>query len=316
MALLLFTASGARAQTKAEQAIAPDSLNILSDTLSILSLIDSLMHLSYDTTSASYASVRMGYNSNVVSAARTLNFNQFGLSPGVSYYHKSGLYADLSGYWSNQYVPDYYLTVASAGYMYSYKAKWTFLTEYSHYFYTPSDSSQKNGYKNNLGASGFLNAKPMLFRLDYAFYFGSKHAHRISPGISLNIQKKNWLGLKRVLFYPSLTVLAGSEQIENTRRTYKLYTTKPAEILIRIKNNLPLYYYETSTHTKTKFGLMNYSISAPLSIAYKDWSFLVAYTYNIPKALPGENLQLTRSGYFSFSVSRFISFKAHDKKVF
>lgn len=41
--------------------------------------------------------MRMGYNSNVVAASRTLGFNQFGVAPGISFYHKWGLYADYTG---------------------------------------------------------------------------------------------------------------------------------------------------------------------------------------------------------------------------
>src|SRR5688572_31714787 len=68
------------------------------DSLSIFSLIDSL--LQQGDLEASQLAVRLSYNSNVLSTGRTLGINNFGLAPGVSYYHKSGLYADLSGYWS------------------------------------------------------------------------------------------------------------------------------------------------------------------------------------------------------------------------
>src|SRR5688572_2481757 len=62
------------------------------DTLSIVDLIDSLLMLE-DDLSSQFA-VRVGYNSNVLSAGRTLGIENFGLAPGISYYHKSGLYAD------------------------------------------------------------------------------------------------------------------------------------------------------------------------------------------------------------------------------
>ncbi|MEQ8425859.1 MAG: hypothetical protein RIA63_14170, partial [Cyclobacteriaceae bacterium] len=92
-----------------------DSILSLEDSLSIFNLIDSLIQL--ETSSKSQIAVRVGYNSNAASSGRTLGISQFGLSPGVSYYHKSGAYLDASGYWSTEYDPSYYLTILSAGYI-------------------------------------------------------------------------------------------------------------------------------------------------------------------------------------------------------
>jgi len=67
---------------------------------------------------------------------------------------------------------------------------------------------------------------------------------------------------------------------------------------------LPLYYEQTTT----EFGVLNYSFVAPLAVTINDWTFIVSYTYNIPKALPGETLSLTDTGYLSASISRRIKF--------
>ncbi|HPW63921.1 MAG TPA: hypothetical protein PLJ13_16615, partial [Cyclobacteriaceae bacterium] len=75
-----------------------DSL-LEKDSLQIFSLIDSLINLPVPAFRSQLVA-RLGYNSNVVSASRTLGFNQFGLAPGIAYYHKSGLYTDVTGYWS------------------------------------------------------------------------------------------------------------------------------------------------------------------------------------------------------------------------
>jgi len=84
-----------------------DSLNhnqSLADStissLSIFQLIDSLMQLPSTFEARSSLAARIGFNSNILAASRTLGFNQFGLSPGISYYHKSGLYLDATAYWS------------------------------------------------------------------------------------------------------------------------------------------------------------------------------------------------------------------------
>lgn len=275
-----------------------DSL-IANDSLQFFSFMDSLINLSVPTL-RSQMFVRLGYNSNVVSASRTLGFNQFGLAPGLSYYHKTGLYADLTGYWSDEYDPSYYLTVATLGYMNSPTQWWSFMTEYSRYIYTNTSEDQYIAYNNNLGVSNFFDVKLLTFRLDYQFYFGDKQAHRINPSLIINLEKTKWGKIDRLSFYPTCSVLFGSEQITETIPYAQTYIG----ILFRLRRGLPLYYEQTTT----EFGVLNYSFVAPLAVTIKDWTFIASYTYNIPKALPGETLSLTDSGYLSASISRRIKF--------
>ncbi len=299
------------------QEVRSDSLHLRSDTLTlkeldtffthqdsleIFDLIDSLLHIGAINETSQMA-VRLGYNSNIIADNRTLNINQFGLAPGVSYYHKTGLYADLTAYWSQEYDPHLYLSVASAGYLHTFKKWYSILGEYSHYFYNqPKDSTVSVPYTNNIGLTNYFEFKHKVFRLDYYFYFGEKIAHRIMPSLGINLVKRKWKGLDRVSFYPTINVLFGSEEITKE----EIYSN----VLLRILYNrthspkLPLTY-ETS---HTEFGVMNYSISTPITITKKNWTFLLSYTYNIPKSLPGEDLSLQSGGYLSFSITRYFGF--------
>jgi len=270
-----------------------------SDSILLLSLIDSLINLP-STEMRSQLITRLGYNSNVVADSRTLGFNQFGIAPGVSYYHKTGLYADVTAYWSPEYDPNFYLTVASAGYMNSPTKWWSFMAEYSRYMYSDVSNDVYIAYKNNVGVSNFFDVKPFTFRLDYQFYFGDKLAHRISPSVMVNFQKRFDGKINRISFYPTISVLTGSEQISQ----YVPYSTTLIGALMRQRRGLPLYYEDTHT----EFGILNYSFVAPISINLTKWFFIISYTYNIPKALPGETITLKNSGYLSASVSRRIQF--------
>jgi hypothetical protein len=266
-----------------------------ADSLSIFQLIDSLLQAPAITETGSSMAIRSGYNTNVVSSGRPFGFDQFGLTGGVSYYHKSGVYADVTGYWSQQYDPYYYLTIASVGYFNSIK-KWTYNLEYSKYLYnTPSGSDIYNPYTNLVGFSNFLNVKPFIFRLDYSYYYGEKNAHRLMPAVMFNLTKKNWLGFSKVSFFPTFTVLAGSEDVERTR--------------IKLIRLIPLTYGVITT-SKTEFGVMNYSVSFPLSLSMKNWSLLVNYTYNFPQALAGEQISLENSGYLTATLVKYINFKS------
>lgn len=278
-----------------------DSLLTLQDSLYIFNLIDSMLSVDPEIKETSQMAVRLAYNSNITSTGRTIGIDKFGLSAGASYFHKSGFYADVSGYWSKEYDPDYYLTIASAGYMISPIKRWSLLAEYSRFIYTDTGPDVVTPYSHNIGMTNFINFKPIVLRLDYYFYFGEKNAHRIMPGLGLNLEKINWRGFDRILFYPSANILFGTEVITE----YFPYAKTRLGVLYRIRNGLPLYY----TQDKTIFGDMNYSISAPLSVTLKNWNFLISYIYNIPKALPGEELSLTKSGYMSATVTRYIGLR-------
>lgn len=270
------------------------------DSLSIFNMIDSLLTAT-EPQSKSQLAARIGYNSNAASNNRTLGISQFGLSPGLSYYHKSGAYLDVSGYWSSEYDPNYYLTILSAGYIGVVSPKWSFLGEYSRYLYSGLSEDITVSYTNSLGISNFIDVKPLTFRLDYTLLFGEKVGHRILPGVMLNFEKRNWRNIRRILFYPSFNLLIGSEKQEELIP----YAKTLAGALIRIRNGLDLYY----TTEKTLFGVMNYSFTTPISISLDNWNFLIAYTFNIPRALPGEELGLENSGYLSASITRYFRFK-------
>lgn len=299
-----------RADTvKAPLQITLDSLTqafTAEDSLAIFDLIDSLLTADPNLLGdldRSMMAVRLGYNSNITSDNRTFNISQFGLAPGLSYYHKSGAYVDATTYWSNEYSPSFYLTVPSVGYLHTFSKHYSFLAEYSHFFYNqPSDSTVVVPYTNSMGLSNYFEFKPLTLRLDYYLYFGERTNHRLMPSIGFNFVKTNWLGFDRVMFFPAFAVLFGSEQVT----TYGVYDN----LLFRILWNrnhlrkLPLYY----ELTQTEFGVMNYGFTLPLSFTKKDWSFLISYAYNIPKALPGETLSLENTGYLSFSITRYIRF--------
>lgn len=278
-----------------------DSILSFEDSLSIFTLIDSLMQME-EYESKSMMALRLGYNSNANASERSLGISQFGLSPGASYYHKSGIYADASGYWSSEYDPGYYLTILSAGYIGVISQKWSFLGEYSRYIYSQLGDSVTVSYSNSASLSNFIDVKPFTFRLDYTLLFGDKTGHRVLPGVMLNLEKKNWKKIDRILFYPSFNLLLGSEQYEERVP----YSRTIAEAVIRVRNGLPLYY----TKTRADFGVMNYSFTAPLSVNSNDWNFLISYTYNIPKLLSNEvDPTLTNSGFIAASISKYIRFK-------
>jgi hypothetical protein len=271
------------------------------DSLSIFYLIDSL--LQQGDLDVSQIAFRLSYNSNVLSTGRTLGIQNFGLSPGISYYHKSGLFADLSGYWSSDFDPSYYLTVASVGYMRDLSKHFSIMGGYDHYFYAV-DEDNYIPYRNSLSISPALDFKPMGISATYSFYFGDASAHRIMPGIYAVLEKRKFLKLNRIAITPSFFVLMGNEHIT------ELEYVAPKTVKEAVQNFKEFgTRFSLVQHDKNVFGIMNYAITVPLSVSHKNWGFSFSYTYNIPKALPGEPLTISASSYLSGSLTYFIALK-------
>lgn len=271
-----------------------------SDSLSIFYLIDSLLTLEENTLGSQLA-VRMNYNSNVLSTGRTLGIDQFGLSPGVSFYHTSGLYADVSSFWSNDFDPKYYLTILSVGYSHLFSSKFSLTGNYDRYFYNLPDDYVP--YANGLTISPVLDLKYLTIQCDYTYYFGEMDANRIMPSVAINLSKKKLFGLDKVSFNPAIYLLFGDQSfteilIPSTRQEW-------IQAYIRMRQGLTWY----TTNTYTEFGLMNYSFSFPLNIQYKKFNLYVSYVYSVPKALPSETLLLPETGFVSAGLTYLINLK-------
>ena len=275
-----------------------DSTLTFQDSLSVFQLIDSLMQL--EGLKVSQLAIRVGYNSNVLSTGRTLGIENFGLTPALSYYHWSGLYADVSGFWSKDFEPAYYLTIASVGYMHDFTKKFSVMAGYDRYFYSTDDEDSYIPYKNTLSITPMVELKSLLFSANYSFYFGDSYVHRIMPGITWLLEKRKWKKIDRIALSPSFYMLFGNEIISEISYPYG-----PIETIIRIRRGLP-WFYETQTNV---FGIMNYTFSAPLTVTLKNWSINLTYNYSLPKALPGETLTYEDSSYLSGSLTYFIGLK-------
>lgn len=187
------------------------------DSLSIFNLIDSLFNM--ERESSSELNVRLSYTTNVTSAGRDYNISQSGISPGVSYYHKSGLYGDLAGYWNSGVEPNYNPTIFSLGYLGNFKnKKWSYTLDGEKWFYNPNDSSD-NPLTYSLGGSMSYDFKLGFASIDYSFLFGNETAHRIITNLTGTISLGKWWIFKSINLYPSISMMAGNSDITQLRIT-------------------------------------------------------------------------------------------------
>jgi len=316
------------------------------DSLSIFLLLDSL--LLSEMTMPSDLILRFGYNNNVVNAGRTYGINQQGLSGGITYYHKSGFYGDLSGYGSNAFDPKYNLTMASVGYLGMAKSRWTYSANYERYLYNINQDNAvfSNLLTNTAGiAVGYL-LPHFSFNLDYSLLFGSGTAHRIMGSAMGNWSTKNIWIFDRISFMPGASMMIGSEQVivrftEQIKEDIRLadalegVTLTPTERygLMRIRQRLlegeitkleadqRLVFLlrnnpdaisnltEYVIESKKSTGIMNYSVNIPVRFTIKKFALTLDYIYSIPVSLPSETFEVSPVGFFSASVNYRFSFR-------
>jgi hypothetical protein len=168
---------------------------------------------------------------------------------------------------------------------------------YDKYMYNFNGEDIYIPYRNTLSVTPILDVKPISLSVNYSFYFGDQYAHRVMPGLSFTAERKRLWNVNRVAISPSFFLLWGNEIIS------KIEYLPPAN-LRELVQNVRDYgtRYKTVITEKEVFGIMNYAISVPLNISFKNWGFSVTYIYNIPKALPGEPQTLSESTYLTGSL--------------
>ncbi|XOV95119.1 MAG: hypothetical protein ACFHWX_10490 [Bacteroidota bacterium] len=320
------------------------------DSMSIFNLIDST--LAMGSVRYSELNIRATYSSNVAVAGRNYGINQHGFSPGVSYYHKSGFFGDVTGYWNSAYDPSYSLTMLSAGY-FGIKKNFTYVPSYERWIYNDDESATLH---NSLGLSLNQRIKFLSAGVDYSYLFGPEHAHRLIFSLNGYISFKNVWFFDAISIMPNVSALFGSSKVTTLRFTSErtvrnvydenLYyisqgtyseqkdwlltafrkvrqsdlSTKwklgMLEYLNSLNNNLETYGTILSPaqlanfeENSNPFGLMNWNFSIPVIFTIDHFNISIFYSYNIPKALPGEEFDFDPISYYGASVTYRIPFK-------
>ncbi len=305
--IFLFTHAYAQTDIDAELAAFEASLDEL-DSASLIGVLDSLIKLE-EIPLKSQLGIRLGYNSQLVNAGRDLGLNQSGFSFGAAYYHKSGLFGDLTGYTNSASNPNYYLNLLSVGYLGEIGAHWGYSLSYDHYFYNNARSEQTQIYSDGLNATIYSIGKKIDTSIDYAAILGDTiTAHRITWSINGNITKKKFLFFDRLTILPTASMLFGnatSYLFNITRNQTELSLRERFRLLNdNDPDNDPGRFILNEEFPNT-FGLLNYSLALPVVLRKGSFQFLASYQYNIPVALPGQSEELENSNLFSLTTSYF-----------
>ncbi len=311
-------------------------IQLASESMDVFDLIDSLLNAKIV---GSQLTIRTGYTSDISYAGRTFGFNQYGFNAGVAYYHSSGLYADVSGFWNSDITPSYNPTITSIGYMGNLSLKWTYNFSYDHFFYNFDESAEDTYYyplTNSLNAATYFDFGKFSATADYSFLFGEETAHRIRLGIMYTLTARNLGFIDRLTFVPGASIFLGSSNAYNVTPIYPEYNFETRwevrQIMYREYGEAFVNYLwrnerdkylalEKYTYVKYQdeltdytletdyvFGIMNYSLSAPIYFYINNFTIALSYYYNIPVELPGEDLELSPNSYVGVSLLYSIPF--------
>ena len=284
-----------------------------SDSSSLMSILEDIMNEDYIK---SLLTVRAGYTSSITNAGRNFGIQQYGLNAGAAFYHKSGLFADVSGYYNSDQDPKYNTTITSVGYMGMFGTKWNYYLSYDHFFYEkPQESDYLITYPltNSFNTSTNFLIKSFNIGADYSFMFGDETAHRARLNLSYYLSFKNVGFIDRINFNPNLSMLAGNANVTSTVFNQEIARENSLELIEEIGlrqfrylyNNNRAYLEELLSEEQTNnvFGIMNYSIFVPVSFNIKKTTLLLNYSLNFPITLAGETgLDTTPNSYFSATL--------------
>jgi hypothetical protein len=301
------------------------------DSMSIFRLLDSALN---PQQQKSELLVRMGYMSSVLTAGRDFNVQQRGIAPGVSYYHKSGVFGDFATYFDSQSQPLANLSVLTGGYIGLMGKRWTYSGYYEHVL---NHQSTPRPLSNGIGGSLAYEWKSVQLLTDYAFLWGTETGHRLMPSLGYRWRLGDFGIFKSVKVYPGITLLAGTTSLFNYRfsesqvdnylldvqsltnqqiswlvRNGKITTEEAIRLraLVKELNDLSpedrqlLLNSMRELVQEKAFHLLSYSLNLPVTARLGDRTgIILGYTLAIPQKLPGEGTNLNPIGFFSFSLN-------------
>ena len=303
----------------------------------LLVWVDSLLRL--DSIKYSSLNIKLGYVSNITSGGRQFGFDQFGFTPGLAYYHYSGLFSNYTVYWSSQYEPGYYLSAVGLGYMKRFSDRW--VASLAHNFYFFNDSLDDHSFTKSIQFTTYFQHKWADVGFDYSYLYGNQEAHRLTLNANGRIRLKPSKGvIDAITIMPGASMQWGNANVYHLRQprtaitdlNYIVKSNNYPRLAFRdyqkmvyfLENDRPLaagkylkergftneqvrntivLYNEGAVWEENTFGFMNYAFSLPVSISAGKWNALFNYTYNIPVPLPGEDYQYDTNGYFSATLS-------------
>lgn len=281
-----------------------------------------------------FLTARVRYTNKALFAGRDFGVNQSMLMPSVSYLHKSGLYADFTGYAYSQSSPKYQFSNVSVGYMGFLGTRFLYSAEYGRSI--SSTQEVPNVLANSLALQGSFTHKKLVASFNYSFYFdNSQSSHLLIPSVGLNLSTKKVGFIDKISFMPSINAVFGnSSSFQNTfNPTNPTTTTSDGTAASRPWGTGPPPWIKADSsqiaqrpswvtnggqptwgsnnpllsQAQNSFGLLSIGISSPISVKIKQTTF--SFMPNLTKPFAVNSFeQFSRKPQFNFSIGLSRSF--------
>lgn len=243
--------------------------------------------------------LRLDHATRALFAGRDYGVRQSITTPSLTYNHRSGVYAGVSGSFYSQEVPAYTLTDFSLGYGNFLGDKLLYNVSYDHYAYNQSGPAVLG---NTAGLLLSYDVGPVSLGSSYALLFGGGHTgHRLVPSLSGYHAWKHLGFIDKLFVLPSLSATIGTQ---NT--SYQVFPAKAAEVSKTKKPKKGAApASQPVTEEVTNFGLMSWNLALPVKVRVGHVTFGAAYNYVLPIKLPHEDeaAGFSPKSYVSFSLS-------------
>jgi hypothetical protein len=275
-------------QTQTQQEI--DSLTISSSTA------DSTVSSEF-----SELSIRLSFLNRALSYGRDFGINQSALTASATYFHKTGLFTALTGYWYSECDPKYSLTLLSLGYNGDLTDNLTYSVSYDRYFFNGSTGLISNGL------NAFANYDFGYFNISasYGYLFGQEKAHNASLNLAGFWKIKEVGFIDKITFTPNVSALFGTESVPLGRfpENQFIKANQRPWVQRRLANRNRPITQPTVTTTKNTFGLMAWNFAIPVRFTVGFFRLGLTWNYVIPVKLPNEDYDNpTPAGFFNISL--------------
>ena len=245
-------------------------------------------------------SLRVSFLNRALSYGRDFGINQSALTASATYFHKTGMFAALTGYWYSEADPNYNLTLLSLGYGGDFTDNWSYTVGYDRYFFNGGSGLISNGLNIFTNYDfGHINVSA-----SYGYMFGQEKAHNASLNVAGFWKIKNVGFIDKITFTPNVSMLFGTESVPLGNFNERLFVraTQRAWTKRRAANNrLPLA--QQTNATKNQFGLMAWNFAVPVRFTVGLLRLGITWNYVIPITLPNEDYSNpTPTGFFNLSL--------------
>lgn len=265
--------------------IAQDSVRVKTNDSTLFNLQDSLKQFEKEldellqAKKQSYFKIEVGFLSNNVFFGRKDSVPTPYITPSVGYYHKSGLYVNgLASYLPVSGESRFDLFTIEAGYAHKF-GNFDLQVTGNKFFYSSSSYNVESEIEADVVAAFDYNFKFIIPVLQGMAIFGPRTDYAASIGL-----EHSFYALKnKLIITPSVMANASTQNYYNSYYELRRYAPPRLKKLLRlIRGDSITTSISANVIDASKFKLLDYEFSLPVSYAFKNFTLTFTPVYALP----------------------------------